>query len=89
MAGCLGFFIFTQCGERPARYGLSLCLETKAFQTEQAGMPEKVGANLALFEVGKEDAVHASHEQPGQVGLPHAQGRLRMSSPSATRMSKA
>lgn len=28
MAGCFGFFIFTQCGERPPRYGRSLCLET-------------------------------------------------------------
>ena len=41
-------------------------------QSHQAGVSEQVLADLALLEVGKEDAIDAAREQPGQVCLPHA-----------------
>jgi hypothetical protein len=76
MAGCFGFFIFTRCGEWPARYGRSLGLETNPSNPKQAGVPEEVGTDLALLEVGQEDAIDAPRKQPGQVRLAHAQRQL-------------
>jgi hypothetical protein len=36
----------------------------KALQTHQAGVPIQVRADLALFEVAEEDAIHAPRKQP-------------------------
>ena len=36
-------------------------------------MPEQIRADFALLEVGQEDAVDATRQQPGQVALPHAE----------------
>jgi len=41
-------------------------LGNHALQSEQAGVPEQVRADLALLEVGQEDAVDAARQQPGQ-----------------------
>ena len=58
-------------------------------QPHQAGVPEQVLANLALFEVGQEYAVDAAREEPARLDLRIDSGSLRTSSPSLTRMSKA
>ena len=42
-------------------------------QPHQAGVAEQVRPDLALFEVGQEDAVNPPRQQPGQVGLEHRQ----------------
>src|SRR5262245_57769531 len=53
-----------------------LVLGDKSLQAHQAGVPKKVRADLALFEIGQEDAVDASGKQPRQVSLSHAQRQL-------------
>ncbi len=52
-AGCFRFLTLIQYGDRLARYGRSLCFETRALQAHQAGVVEQVRADLALFEVGQ------------------------------------
>ena len=40
-------------------------------------MPEQVGANLSLFKVTQEDAMHSARgEEPGQTGLSHREGQI-------------
>src|SRR4051812_36229211 len=39
-------------------------------------MPKQVRPDLTLFEVGKKDAIHAPCQQPGEVGLAHAERQL-------------
>jgi hypothetical protein len=53
-----------------------LGLETNPSNPKQAGVPEEVGTDLALLEVGQEDAIDAPRKQPGQVRLAHAQRQL-------------
>ena len=40
-----------------------------ALKPELAGLAEKVGADLAAFEVGREDALRPARQQPCEVGL--------------------
>jgi hypothetical protein len=51
-------------------------LRDHALQPHQTSVAEQVRANLALFEVAQKDAVGATRQQPGQVGLPHAERQL-------------
>ena len=48
----------------------------RAFEPHQAGVPEQVRTDLALLEVGQENAVHALRQPPGKVGLSHAERQL-------------
>jgi len=52
-------------------------------------MAEEIGADFAFLEVGQEDAIDATSEQPGHVCLAHAQRQLPNVLRSATTMSKA
>ena len=47
------------------------------FQPHQAGVPEYIRPDLALFERCHVDAVDTSRRQPGQVGLAMLKERLR------------
>jgi len=51
-------------------------LGDQAFEPRQAGVPEQVWTDLALLEVGQENAVHALRQPPGKVGLSHAERQL-------------
>ena len=51
-------------------------LRDQPFQPHQAGVAEQVRADLALLEVAQEDPVDAARQQPGEVGLAHAERQL-------------
>jgi hypothetical protein len=56
----------------PAAIAALAMLGNHTLQPHQAGVPKQVRADLALLEVGKEDAVDAARQQSGEVGLAHA-----------------
>ena len=57
----------------PAAIGALAMFRHQPLQPHQAGVAEQVRPDLALFEVGQEDAVNPPRQQPGQVGLEHRQ----------------
>ena len=75
--------------EPAAAVGALAVLGDHALQSEQAGMPEQIGSDLALLEVGQEDAVTRRASSRARLALRIDSGSLRRSSPSLTRMSKA
>ena len=42
-------------------------------QPHQAGVAEQVRANLALFEIAEEDALHSACQEPGEAGFARRQ----------------
>ena len=59
--------------ELAAAVGALAVLGNHALQSQQAGVPEKVRPDLALFEVAQEDAVDAPRQHPGEIGLAQLQ----------------
>ena len=48
----------------------------QAFEAHQTSVAEQVGANLALFKVSLEDAVHAPGQKPSEVIFAEMEGKL-------------
>jgi hypothetical protein len=44
-------------------------LRNQTFKSHQAGVPESIRPDLALFEFGEKNSIDATLEQPRQVGL--------------------
>ena len=57
IAGDVRFLTLIQCLRSAGAIRLVLVLRYDALKAQQAGMPEQVWADLALFEVGEEDAI--------------------------------
>ncbi len=53
-----------------------LVLRDQALEPELAGLPEQVGADLALLEVGNKDALWPPCQKPGEIILPQVQRQL-------------
>jgi len=70
--------------EPASAIGVLAVFGERALQSHQAGMAKQVRPDLALLEIGKEDAVDAPRQKPGEAGFAHRQRQLRRSSPSLT-----
>ena len=76
-AGAAGFLIFSQCGNRPARYGVPSRFETMPSQPSAHALDR--GA-VALIVFVKGDAVMWEPQQPGEPAFKFASGRTCCSS---------
>ena len=45
----------------------------QTFKPEFAGFAKQLRADLALLEIGNENAIRAAGQQPGQIGLAHGE----------------
>jgi hypothetical protein len=64
MAGEVGFFALTQCGERPARYARCRCFETSPSSPMLQAARNRSGPNLAELERRDEDTIAAPSKKP-------------------------
>ena len=51
-------------------------MRARDLQSHQARVAEQIRPDLALFEWRQMDAVDPPRQQPGQIGLAHAEGKL-------------
>ena len=89
IAGCFRFWILIQCGERPARYGRSLCFDTKPTRPSRQAWRNRSGPISPCSKSLRKMPSTRWTRNRERFAFRIVSGNLRMSSPSLTRQSKA